>query len=140
MWRSASLGLLVAVSSSPCPAQRSAAAEHACFSAESHAEARSCLQREASRSEESLRAAEGRLEAGLAQWQEEPEYRTTASKRLARASATFRQARDAQCELQAAFAAGGNGAGDRRLLCIIELNARRIADLDASLAELAHGA
>ena len=36
----------------------------------------------------------------------------------------------------AVLAAGGNGAGDRRLLCEIELDQRRMRDLTATAASL----
>lgn len=45
------------------------------------------------------------------------------------AASQFLRYRQSQCEFQTSLAAGGNGAVDRRLLCEIDLNNRRIAEL-----------
>ena len=55
--------------------------------------------------------------------------RQRATRELAKASRLFAQYRDSQCRWQAALAFGGNGATGRQLLCAIELNDRRAAQL-----------
>jgi uncharacterized protein YecT (DUF1311 family) len=98
----------------PAVAQRNESAASNCYMQPSHAEARDCLTLKRQESEATLRKAES---AALKPHE------------LQLASRKFAAYRHAQCEWQAALADGGNAASDRRLLCEIELNERRAAEL-----------
>ncbi|HTT39405.1 MAG TPA: lysozyme inhibitor LprI family protein [Burkholderiales bacterium] len=113
-------------------AQRNAATEDACLRLPSHVEWRACFAAKFEQSNIELHDAEAAIEADIERWDFGPTYRARALAALREASASFARWRDAQCEFQATLAASGNGANDRRLLCAIELNQRRIADLKAS--------
>ncbi len=60
---------------------------------------------------------------------EEARYIDQALSAFDAASKQYAQFRKTQCEVPAKLAFGGNAADDRRLLCQIELDARRMADL-----------
>jgi hypothetical protein len=117
----------------PClaTAQRNAEADAMCFGLASHAEARKCLITAEAKSEQRLMQAEKDLVGVLGKWDEDEVYkkRSVAAHRLA--ISEFSRMREAQCDFLATLAAGGNGAGDRRLLCRIELNERHTLDLRA---------
>lgn len=117
-------------------AQRSAGAESACLGLAAHADARRCLISEASKSDDRLERAERNLRQALSRWQEDAGYKQYSLAAQEVASAEFLRARSAQCELQATLAAGGNGANDRRLLCRVELNERRVTDIQAIAVSL----
>ena len=112
-------------------AQRSVPAESICLGLPAHANARSCLVAEAAKSDGRLEQAERNLRQALDHCQEDESFKRSGIAAQKRASAEFLRARSAQCELQATLAAGGNGANDRRLLCRIELNERRVTDIQA---------
>ncbi len=116
--------------------QDAALAEEQCFKLASHAEARACLEARSQQSALAVQQAESSLRAAFLKWDQEPQYRARSIAALNDSSAKFRQYRESQCEFQAAVAAGGNGAGDRRLLCNIGLNLRRTAELQAIQASL----
>ncbi|MBK1715370.1 lysozyme inhibitor LprI family protein [Rubrivivax gelatinosus] len=117
-------------------AQRSAKAETTCLGLLGHADARSCLIAEAAKSDWRLEEAERDLRQVVCNWQENESYKRTALAAQKQAHAEFLRARSAQCELQATLAAGGNGANDRRLLCRIELNDRRVAEVRSIAASI----
>jgi uncharacterized protein YecT (DUF1311 family) len=125
--------ILVAV---PASAQRDTLAQEQCFKVASHAEARACLEAQSKQSDLALKKAESSLRSALAQWDQETQYKSRSTAQVERAAATFQRYRESQCEFQASLAAGGNGSGDRRLLCHIELNRRRVAELQAAQASL----
>ena len=110
-------------------AQSSAPGEKQCFRKPSHVEARACLEEQAKQSAMSVKQAESNVRSSLAKWDQEPSYKSRSTSELEAASLQFVRFRDSQCAFHASMAAGGNGAGDRRLLCEIELNNRHIADL-----------
>jgi len=116
--------------------QRSANAETACLGLLGHADARSCLIAEAAKSDSRLQGAERDLRQAVKNWQEDESYKRTALAAQMRAHAEFLRARSAQCEFQATLAAGGNGADDRRLLCWIELNDRRVSAVQSIAASI----
>jgi uncharacterized protein YecT (DUF1311 family) len=133
-----SRGLLLAVlllALSPVALAVGSAAEQ-CFNLSSHAEARACL---ATRERESA-AVVGRTEdafrTALASWDQESSFRTRARANFDASAEAFRRYRAAQCELHASLAAGGNATGDRRLLCTIELNEQRAAQLQNEMGTL----
>jgi len=109
-------------------AQRSAQAETTCLALPGHVDARNCLLTEAAKSDGRLEQAERDLRKAVGKWQEDESYKRTVLAAQKRAHAAFLRVRSAQCDLQAALAAGGNGANDRRILCRIELNDRRVAE------------
>ena len=117
-------------------AQRSAEAEDLCFGQASHPEIRACLKVQAKASEQALRAAEANVLAALERWEQEPSYKSRGKEALKASSRAFDRMRQAQCEFQATLAAGGNGSGERRLLCEVELNRQRVAELQAVVASL----
>jgi uncharacterized protein YecT (DUF1311 family) len=107
-----------------------------CFNLSSHAEVRECLE---SRERESA-AVVGRTEEAfrvtLASWDQEPPFKTRTRANLDASVEAFRRHRAAQCELHASLAAGGNAASDRRLLCAIELNEKRVTQLQNEMGAL----
>ena len=120
----------------PLVAQAASPAAEQCFNLPSHAEARACLE---SRERESA-AVVGRTEeafrVALASWDQEPSFKSRARANLDASVETYRRHRAAQCELHASLAAGGNAASDRRLLCAIELNEERVAQLQSEMGAL----
>jgi uncharacterized protein YecT (DUF1311 family) len=127
------LGGLVAVAlmtdSSAVLAQRSRWAEEACSKAVGHAESRVCFERWAALSLNSLVAEEKASRKSLAKADETPEDVARALAAFEDASQEYRHYREKQCNFVASLANGGNGAEDRRLLCQIELDRRRTANL-----------
>lgn len=117
-------------------AQRSAKAEATCLGLLGHADARSCLIAEAAKSDGRLEEAERDLRQVISNWQEDEIHKGNALAAKEQAHAEFIRARSAQCELQAMLAAGGNGANDRRLLCRIELNDRRVEEVRSIVASI----
>lgn len=117
-------------------AQTNAAAAQSCFSEPSHADARACLEARLKSSADAMQKAEAMAFAALERWGEEPHYKSQSAAALRASSVAFVRMRATQCEFAASLAAGGNGATDRRLLCEIELNERRSAELRASISSL----
>ncbi|MBW8897346.1 MAG: DUF1311 domain-containing protein [Massilia sp.] len=93
-----------------------------CSTAESHADQRSCLERAASATRAKLETTQALLITRIEAWDESAGDRQRAVKLLKQSVARFAQFRDTECEYEAAAAAGGNGAGDMRLQCQIDLN------------------
>ena len=116
--------------SSAAYAQRSVAAAQLCFKAVGHADQKSCLLQRALQSEESLRAVEAAFRDRIMQSGEDRPAKARALEAFDQASAQYRKYRERQCYFLATLAFGGNGAGDRRLLCRIELDGRRGLDLE----------
>lgn len=99
----------------------------------SHAEIRACLDRLTASVEAELQRMEARLASRIALWDAEPPDVRRALQLLDVDRKAYRAYRAAQCELQASAAAGGNGAGDLRAMCMIEQDRVRIALLRAQL-------
>ena len=114
--------------SGAAPCQRHTAAQ-ACFDEGGQVQARECLEDRFRTSEAELKNAEAASLAALGHWQEAPANRAKSLKALKESAIAFHRYRTKQCALQASLTAGGTGTGHRRLLCAIELNQRRIADL-----------
>lgn len=93
-----------------------------CSTAQSHADQRKCLEGAASESRARLAQARVLITNRIQAWDEEPVYRQRALTLLKESFLRFERFRDAECEYEAAAAAGGNGAGDMRLQCQIGLN------------------
>jgi hypothetical protein len=127
--RNAFVMLVLAGTSVSAFAQRSSSAEDSCSRAADHVGYRTCLEALAKASLNSLALEETSTRNFLSKADETPED-------IARALAAFETAlqdylhyRQTQCDYVASLAFGGNGAGDRRLLCQIELDRRRTANL-----------
>lgn len=125
-----SVAALLVVSAS-ATAQRNKPAED-CFSVGSQADARECLTKRFGISEAELKKSENAVLRLIKAWDESPSARDRSTKTFKASSIQFRHYRTAQCEMQASFAAGGTGTGHRRLLCAIDLNERRLADLQTT--------
>ncbi len=121
----------------PCHAQRSTQSEAACFALGSQADARYCLDARAKQSDADLKNAEAKFALAIEKWDQESAYKIATKRLNATARAAYKKYRQEQCDLYVSMAGGGNGAGDRKLLCYIELNRRRIADLNGQLADIA---
>ena len=88
----------------------------------SHAEYRECLEREANQTNQEILATEQAIVARIRAADEEDGYKNQSIELLRTSGEAFRKYRTAQCEYEASTAAGGNGAGDLRLSCQIELD------------------
>jgi len=110
-------------------AQRSSYVEDSCAGATGHAERRACLDGWATVSANSLAREEQATRSFLSKADAEPEEIARAMSAFERALKDFRIYRQTQCDYVALLAFGGNGASDGRLLCQIELDRRRTANL-----------
>jgi len=128
--------LLISCILAPAFVQNSAFAEDQCFNLASHAEARACLDAHAKESALAVTNAENSLRSTLSNWDQEQQYKTRSISKLDTSATQFQRYRKAQCDLQASLAAGGNAAGDRRLLCHIALDEKRVAELQAAKESL----
>ncbi len=117
-------------------AQSGAAAGKQCYEQPSHAAARACLEKQARQSALSVTRAEALVRSSLEKWDQEPAIRSRSLSAFETSVSQFIHYRETQCEFHASLAAGGNAAGDRRLLCEIELNNRRAAELQAIPGDL----
>lgn len=113
----------------PAMAQSSEMAVAQCLKLPSHAESRACLEAKVKESDSILDHTETAFLSTLTHWDEEAQYKSRSVTQLQASVSKFAQYRESQCEFLSSLAAGGNGAGDRRLLCHIGLNQRRIAEL-----------
>lgn len=100
-----------------------------CSALSSHAESRSCLEKHANRSLIELKKAVEDLAAAIQRWDQESEWKQKSAAAMYVSSRSFQRYRKSQCDFEASLAAGGNGAGDMRLECTIELNRERTARL-----------
>jgi uncharacterized protein YecT (DUF1311 family) len=100
-----------------------------CSALSSHAESRSCLEKKAKRSSDKLKKSEEDLAAAIEGWGQESFWKKKSAAALKESSRSFYQHRKSQCDFKASLAAGGNGAGDMRLECTIEMNRERMARL-----------
>ena len=126
------IGLIALLSFSAATlAQRSAPAEEVCSKLAGHADSRACLEHEAAHSLALVEAAEQSFREFLLKADETPGAAARTLAAFEDASREYWRYRRRQCDFLAALAYGGNGAGDRRLLCLIELDTRRVADLRA---------
>jgi hypothetical protein len=107
------------------------AAAQVCSSADGHAAERICLEAKATESTKLVALKEKQLLSAIAAWGDGADSQQKAtSNRLARESSErFKEFRHSQCELYASTAAGGNGAGDMRAICVTKLNQDRMQSL-----------
>lgn len=104
-----------------------------CAEVDDHASQRQCLERMAANTDAQLQALEKRVAARISLWDQEPVYIHGQQARFTAEKRAYRAYRDAACEFDADAAAGGNGAGDMRLECRIELDRARMARLKERL-------
>jgi uncharacterized protein YecT (DUF1311 family) len=104
-----------------------------CSTVVGHAAERACLEHLAAKTDAQLQALEKRVAARIALWDQEPVYIHGQQARLKADERAYRDYREAACEFDADAAAGGNGAGDTRLQCRIDLDRARIARLKTRL-------
>ena len=123
------LGVVLASSSTVASGQRARGAESSCYKHPSHVEATRCLERHAQHAAAALDSAERTLRGAVAARDEEKSEKERELAAFDDAAARFREYRKQQCTFVASLAAGGNAALDRQLLCEIELNHARAADL-----------
>ena len=116
-------------SSTAVVGQRSGWAERSCFHAVGHADLRACLEGWAKVSANALAAEEKSSREYLATVDQVPDDVSRALAAFEDASQAYRIYREKECDYVASLAFGGNGAGDRRLLCRIDLDRRRASDL-----------
>ncbi|HEY4081749.1 MAG TPA: lysozyme inhibitor LprI family protein [Burkholderiaceae bacterium] len=130
--------LLIAILFAPALgwAQRSVAEEQRCFKLIGHANARACLEQAAQSAAKARSEAEDAMQLAVKQWDQEETEKSRAALALQASQAAFLTLRRIQCDLLASLAAGGNGAGDRRLLCEIELDRQRAAYLRLDISSL----
>ena len=100
----------------------SAQANEYCPTASDHVEYRACLENLAVITAAEVAAAEDAARGRIERWDEEAPYRERSLALFGAMAAQFQKYRSARCELVASGAAGGNGAGDIRLICEIRLN------------------
>jgi len=103
-----------------------------CSKASTHVEERKCLEALASEADNRLAQAEKNAIGMIAEWDEEPAYRSQAKKALEASNLAFRKYRTSQCGFAWSLAAGGNGATDMRLSCAIELTENRVRLIESS--------
>jgi hypothetical protein len=98
------------------------------------------LEQVAAKTESGVRNAEAALSLRIDGWDDEEKMRQKSRALLATSSSAFQSYKMAHCELDASSAAGGNGAGDLRLMCVIALNRQYIKKLnmEAQWFEPAH--
>lgn len=111
------------------------AAVHAqdCSAVVEHAAMRACLERLAAKTDAQLQALEKRVAARIALWDQDPVYIHGQQARFKADERAYRAYRAAACEFDADAAAGGNGAGDMRLQCRIDLDRARMVRLKERL-------
>ena len=100
-----------------------------CYARASHVEQRECLESASTESDRALTAAEDTIRQRITKWDEQPDYKSASRGAFDSAAAAFRTYRSRQCDFAATTAAGGNGAGDLRLACEIDLNQLRVQRL-----------
>lgn len=108
-----------------------------CSAEDSHAGQRECLARLAARTDAELAVLEAAIKTRIPQWEPEDQamdvYREEFDERLDAGIAAYRRYREAQCGMWASRAAGGNGAGDMRQSCRVELDCERVSDMTEML-------
>lgn len=125
----ATLLLVTALMSIPASAQEAAVARQECSSARSHVEMRACIRAKMEESARELRKAEDEMRKALRAWREEPRFIQSSAAKFEDSIKEFHRYRQAQCELSASLAAGGNSQDDLRLSCISEVNSKRVAQI-----------
>lgn len=126
--------LITALISFPASAQEAAAVRQECSSGRSHVEMRYCIRAKMEESTRELRRAEDEMRKSLKAWREEPGFVQSSAAKFEDSIKEFHSYRQAQCELSASLAAGGNSQDDFRLSCIYELNSKRVIQINQDRA------
>lgn len=93
-----------------------------CLSRQDHPAIRACLTEEAAAADRRMLDAERQLIERVSDSTLGPEDKTRLLDAAKAAMRSFRQFKDDQCEFAWATAAGGNSAGDKRLMCAAYLS------------------
>lgn len=86
-----------------------------------------------------VQAAQQLLRQRIGRWSEDPPERTRTRALFDDAANGFARFRQAQCDYEASVAAGGNGAGDMRLRCEIDLDEAYLKSIQSQSAWFAPG-
>lgn len=86
-----------------------------------HVEQRQCLERKVAQLAQEVQSAQELVRARIDAWDEEPYYKSKSLALFNEAASQFQAYQASQCEFEASVAAGGNGAGDMKLDCQINL-------------------
>src|SRR5262249_54792972 len=104
---------------------------HACFDKyQVHAQERKCMENMALTSNDELKSAESAFLASLSKEDYDPQDIAAIKKAFITGSDAFQQYRQKYCDFYASLAAGGSGAGDLRLSCVVVLNNERVNDME----------
>lgn len=101
-----------------------------CVNTDSHAEQRECLNALAKNTEIKLKHQEENAIQRIANWDEGENYRTASLALFKKSIEAFRKYRETRCDFMHSLAAGGNGAGDMQLECVVELTKQRIVQIE----------
>jgi hypothetical protein len=96
-------------------------ASASCEMPSDHVELRECLERKVDQLSQEVNAAQQIVRDKIAAWDEEPYYKSRSLELFDQATSQFKVYQASQCQFEASAAAGGNGAGDMRLSCQIDL-------------------
>ena len=104
----------------------------------SQAGIRDCLSKKVEEGTAQLKQAEDQAAQAIAKWDEDAKYVKAAKARLQTASAAFKKYSQAQCAFVSALGGGaiGNALENRRMACVVDLTAARVAQLTADTASL----
>lgn len=102
----------------------------------SHVEQRECLASLAGKVDSRLKLAEKRAIVKIDGWDEDDDYKSESKKLFLASTEAFEAYRTAQCGFIHSLAAGGNGATDMSLTCVVELSRQRIIQIDEYLTGL----
>ena len=107
-----------------------------CAIADSHAGQRECLIALAASVEVYLKTAEKAALQRIDKWDEDENYRTTAKVLFMKSIEAFSRYKEIQCDFLRTLAAGGNGAGDMQLECVVGLIKQRITQIESDTVGL----
>ncbi|WP_081686703.1 lysozyme inhibitor LprI family protein [Chitinilyticum litopenaei] len=118
-----------AVSASEMPVEELRARDEC--DALSQADRRACLQRKVDQSHAVLRGVEKRMSQSISAWDEDDKYISLANALFIKSIKDYEKYRDSHCAFIATLSGGAAGTAHeaRRLVCLVELNARRAEQL-----------
>jgi uncharacterized protein YecT (DUF1311 family) len=105
--------------------QQGASTYSECYGLDGPSDTGKCLENQVKQSDGALQQAQASLLSAFDRSTNAKAWKSRVAAKLNNSTKSFRGYQDAQCELQAALAAGVDEAGERRLVCIIELNESR---------------
>lgn len=107
-----------------------------CAGVPSHSEQRACLEKLAATTAADVVLVQSDVSKRITHLDDEAEVKNNMLRHFRSATEQFHRYCTAQCEFEASAAAGGNGAGDLRLLCEVRLNREYVARLKKPLGLL----